>query len=110
MEVGYQKFLNVKVGFFDLIKSSFLFCLLFIESIHCLIPPLPPYARYINFRPFMQKINDGHHLEYLCKNSLHRQRIICRRGKILPKNPICYNGKILVFKSLKIFVIRLLCR
>jgi len=42
----------------------------------------------------MQKISDGNHLEYLCENSSHRQRIICRRGKILPRNPICHNGKI----------------
>lgn len=40
----------------------------------------------------MQKISDGNHLEYLCENSSHRQRIICRRGKILPRNPICYQG------------------
>jgi len=42
----------------------------------------------------MQKISDGNHLEYICDNSPHRQRIICRRGKILPRNPICYNGTI----------------
>jgi hypothetical protein len=41
----------------------------------------------------MHKIPDGNHLEYICENTQHRQRIICRRGKIIPRNPICYNGK-----------------
>jgi len=77
----------------------------FIEPIPCSIPALPLDARYIHRRPFMEKIPDGNHLEYICKNSPHRQRIICRRGKILPRNPLCYNGKnIISIHSIILFI------
>ncbi len=56
------------------------------------MPALPQNAHYLYQRPFMNKIPDGNHLEYICENTQHRQRIICRRGKIIPRNPICYNG------------------
>ncbi len=39
-------------------------------------------------------MNDGSQLEYLCGHSRHRRRIICRKGKILPKLPKCFKGKI----------------
>jgi hypothetical protein len=56
------------------------------------VPALPQNAHYLYQRSFMNKIPDGNHLEYICENTQHRQRIICRRGKIIPRNPICYNG------------------
>ncbi|UJR30906.1 hypothetical protein I4U23_018416 [Adineta vaga] len=62
------------------------------KPISCPIPGLPRDARYMRLRPFMQKIPDGSHLEYLCENSKQRQRIVCRRGKIFPKHLRCYNG------------------
>lgn len=64
-----------------------------LEPIACVVPALPRDARYVRRRPFMQKILDGGHLEYLCEHSQQRQRVLCRRGKILPKNPRCYNGE-----------------
>lgn len=36
-------------------------------------------------------------MEYRCENSLYRHRITCRRGKILPRLPICFRGKISFF-------------
>ena len=42
----------------------------------------------------MQRIDDESHLQYICENSPYRQRIFCRRGKLLPRKPVCYNGKI----------------
>ena len=64
-----------------------------VEPIACIIPGLPQDARYVRRRPFMQKIPDGSHLEYLCEHSQQRQRLLCRRGKVLPKTPRCYNGE-----------------
>jgi len=49
----------------------------------------------------MRKITDGNHLEYVCNNSTRRQRILCRHGKILPKNPVCYNGNLFLFYRVK---------
>ena len=71
------------------------------ESIDCSIPSLPRNARYLHFHPFMRKITDGNHLEYVCNNSTRRQRILCRHGKILPKNPVCYNGNLFLFYRVK---------
>ena len=104
---------NSKMWKFVLIIQLILhwFCL-FIEPISCSIPALPRNARYLHLRPFMQKIPDGNHLEYICENSQHRQRILCRRGKIFPKNPICYNGKnfIKLNSNQKILSSRLSCQ
>jgi len=68
--------------------------LLLIEPIPCLTPSLPPNGRYINHRSFNQHINDGSQLKYVCGNSRHHRRIICRKGKILPRLPKCLHGKI----------------
>jgi hypothetical protein len=94
---------------FVLIYIEFVFFSQFIEPIPCSIPALPRDARYIHRRPFMEKIPDGNHLEYICKNSPHRQRIICRRGKILPRNPLCYNGNKNHFNTFNNFISRLSC-
>lgn len=39
-------------------------------------------------------MHDGSQLEYICGNSRYRRRIICRKGKILPRLPKCFHGKI----------------
>jgi len=39
-------------------------------------------------------MTDGSQLEYICGNSRHRRRIFCRKGKILPRIPKCFHGKI----------------
>lgn len=93
MELGYRKSLDVKVGFrrLSLNWSMFFFLL---APIPCLIPALPRNAHYTHLRPFVQKIPDGNHLEYICDDTQSRQRIICRRGKIIPRNPICHQGRI----------------
>jgi hypothetical protein len=78
-----------------LINSSYLS----LDPISCSIPALPRNAHYSHLRPFIQKINDGSHLEYICDNSHHRHRIICRRGKIFPRMPMCYNGIIYLNKT-----------
>ena len=91
MEHGYRKFRTVKVGFDVLL--SFDYVSLPVEPTPCAIPALPRNAHYLHLRPFMQKIPDGGHLEYVCDHNTHRQRIICRRGKIIPRNPVCYKGR-----------------
>ena len=92
MEVGHRLFPNAKVCFY-FISTQFLFFLL-IEPIPCSIPSLPSNARYINLHSLDQQINDGHQLKYICGNSRHHRRIYCQKGKILPRLPRCFHGKI----------------
>ena len=65
-----------------------------IEPVPCSIPSLPPNGRYLNHQSFGQFMNDGSRLVYICGNSRHRRRIICHKGKILPRLPKCFSGKI----------------
>ncbi len=67
---------------------------LLVESISCSIPSLPPHGRYLHHHPLAEHIHDGSQLVYTCGNSRHRRRIICRKGKILPRLPKCFSGKI----------------
>lgn len=64
-----------------------------IESIPCPVPPLPDNAEYVQITSSQNHLQDGQHLEYRCENSLYRHRITCRRGKILPRLPMCYRGR-----------------
>lgn len=92
MEVGYQSYPNAKVCFI-LCLTKYALSLL-IEPISCSVPSLPPNARYLNHNSSIQKITDGSHLEYVCGHSRHRRLIHCRKGKLLPKVPRCFHGKI----------------
>ncbi len=83
-----------------------------IEPILCSIPSLPAHGRYLHHHPIGQYMHDGSQLVYTCGNSRHRRRIICRRGKILPKLPKCFSGKTdrnSKFNGKKIYSFRLSC-
>lgn len=73
---------------------SFFLFRIFIEPIPCSIPELPANSYYRNLPSFIQQIDDGGQLEYMCENSRYRRRIFCRRGKIQPQLPICFSGNI----------------
>jgi hypothetical protein len=92
MEAGCRKFPNAKVNFIFIFHQFLVF--FNEEPIPCSIPSLPPTGRYLNHRPFSEQMNDGSQLEYICGNSRHRRRILCRKGKILPRLPKCFHGKI----------------
>ncbi|CAF0950052.1 unnamed protein product [Rotaria sordida] len=62
------------------------------KPIPCAIPSLPSNGHYRNLRPFIQYIDDGSQLQYVCGNSRYRRRIFCRQGKILPRMPKCFNN------------------
>lgn len=70
--------------------------------ISCRIPSLPHRARYTNLLSTDEWMSDSSFLEYVCGNSRYRQRIFCRQGKILPRLPRCFYGK-MIFVSILIF-------
>jgi hypothetical protein len=107
-EVGHRQYPNAKVCFnFLIFNELFVLC---IEPIPCSIPSLPPHGRYVNLHSFDQKIDDGSHLDYICGHSRHHRRIFCRKGKIVPKMPRCFNGKINSNKCIIDFLINSGCR